>query len=140
MKKRPFASPRLPNQPDCGVVVALVIALGGPIFVSAAEGISTNLGFSIQQRSETAWLVRPNGEPFFSLGVCCVSQGASRKDFDPVNPGYAAWQHYADSNQWAQATLKRLKTWGFTTVGGWSDFQVLRKHSDRAVAFAPVLH
>ena len=140
MKKGRFASCRLLNHPGGIVVVALVIALAGSIFVTAGEGISTNLGFSIQQRGETAWLVRPNGEPFFSLGVCCVSQGASRKDFDPANPAYAAWQHYADSNRWAQATLKRLKAWGFTTVGGWSDFQVLRKHSDRDVAFAPVLH
>jgi hypothetical protein len=105
-----------------------------------AEGVSTNLGFSIQQQGETAWLVRPNGERFFSLGLCVVSQGASPKDFNPANPGYAAWQHYADSNQWANATLKRLKTWGFTTVGGWSDFHVLRHCSDQDVAFAPVLH
>src|SRR6266571_725279 len=100
----------------------------------------TTPGFSIQQQGETAWLVRPNGERFFSLGVCGVSQGASRNDFDPANPSYAAWQHYADSNLWAKATLKRLKGWGFTTVGGWSDFQVLRDYGDDEVAFAPVLH
>jgi hypothetical protein len=36
--------------------------------------------------------------------------------------------------------LKRLKAWGFTTVGGWSDFQVLRHCGNKDVAFAPVLH
>ena len=83
--------------------------------------------FSIQQQDGTAWLVRPNGERFFSFGVCVVSMGASRKEFDPDNPGYAAWQHYADSNQWAEATLKRLKSWNFTTIGGWSDFHVFKQ-------------
>ncbi|MGH8527559.1 MAG: hypothetical protein ACREXY_26115, partial [Gammaproteobacteria bacterium] len=48
--------------------------------------------------------------------------------------------HYGDSNQWARTTLKRLKGWGFTTVGGWSDFAVLKNCGDPGVAFAPVLH
>ena len=51
-------------------------------------------------------MVRPNGERFFSLGVCVVNMGAAREEFSPDNPGYAAWQHYADSNRWA-ATVKR---------------------------------
>jgi hypothetical protein len=106
----------------------------------ATEATSTNHPFSIQEEGEKAWLATPTGERFFSLGVCCVKQGASRKDYDPANPAYAAWRHYADSNLWAKATLKRLKAWGFTTVGGWSDFQVLRQCGDKDVAFAPVLH
>jgi len=61
-------------------------------------------------------------------------------EFDADNPAYAAWQHYSDSNQWAVATLKRLKSWRFTTIGGWSDFPLLRKSHDMEVAFAPVLH
>jgi len=122
------------------VVAVLTLTLGNATFVTAAEGISTNPGFSIKRQGETAWLVRPNGEQFFSLGICCVSQGASRKDFNSANPAYAAWRHYADSNLWAQVTLKRLKAWGFTTVGGWSDFQALRPHADHDMAFAPVLH
>src|SRR5688572_19991470 len=89
----------------------------------AADKVSSlELPFTIQQEDDAAWLVRPNGKRFFSLGVCCVDQGASRKDFNSSNPAYAAWQHYADSNLWADATLRRLKSWGFSTVGGWSDF------------------
>jgi hypothetical protein len=96
--------------------------------------------FSIQRDGETEWLVRPNGARFFSLGVCCVTQGASRKEFDPANPGYAAWKYYADSNLWARATLARLKAWGFTTAAGWSDIDALRACDDADVAFTPVLH
>src|SRR4026207_2168832 len=76
-------------------VLALIL---GDITCSAAEGVSTNSAFSIQQQGETAWLVRPNGERFFSLGVCVMSQGASRKDFNPANPAYAARHNYADSD------------------------------------------
>jgi hypothetical protein len=122
------------------LLAVFMLAFLSAVRLSGAEAPSTNLGFSIQQQGETAWLVRPNGERFFSLGVCCVSQGTSRSEFNSANPSYAAWQHYADSNLWANATLKRLRTWGFTTVGGWSDYQVLRDRGDPDVAFAPVLH
>src|SRR5438046_3197981 len=116
-------------------VVALALALGmgegAPTFAAVNAQPSTehpagSPAFSIQQQNETVWLLRPNRERLFSLGVCCVNQGASRTEFDAANPAYAAWQHYADSNVWASATVKRLKAWGFTTVGGWSDFHALR--------------
>src|SRR5215468_9811161 len=112
-----------------------------PIFSGElGESASRPRGFVIEERGNEAWLVRPGGERFFSLGVCVVSQGTARQEFDRANPGYAAWQHYADSNAWAEATVKRLKSWGFTTVGGWSDFQPLQRVAEPGIAFAPVLH
>ena len=99
----------------------------------------TNAPYSIQLHDGISWLTKPNGERFFSLGVCCVSQGASREQFSPTNPGYAAFQHYENSNLWAGATLKRLTSWKFTTVGGWSDYLALLQYRDADVAFIPVL-
>src|SRR5262245_29426980 len=96
--------------------------------------------FSIAQRDGKAWLLKPDGEKFFSLGVCCVNRGASREEFNTNNRGYAAWQHYSTPSAWAEATVNRLKSWRFTTIGAWSDFQTLRQHPDKDVAFAPVLH
>ena len=113
------------------------VAIGG---WAATDNSSAGKPFSIQERDGITWLVRPNGERFFSFGICCVSQGASRKEFDTNNPSYAAWQHYTDSNHWAEATLKRLKSWRFTTVGGWSDFAAFKQCRDTNVGFAPVLH
>jgi hypothetical protein len=95
--------------------------------------------FSVQQQGECSWLAKPDGEEFFSLGVCVVNQGASRDRFNPANPAYAAFQNYENSNCWADATLKRLESWHFTTVGGWSDFSALKQCRDARVAFIPVL-
>src|SRR5262249_54702013 len=82
--------------------------LGLALFPARSQ---TNPPFSIQQRIESSWLVNPNGQKFFSLGVCVVNQGHSSTTFNPTNPGYAAFQHYADSNRWAKATVQRLKKW-----------------------------
>jgi hypothetical protein len=100
---------------------------------------ATNAPFSIQESNGISWLTKPNGERFFSLGVCVVNQGASPEKFNSTNPGYAAFQHYENSNRWAEATLKRLKSWKFTTIGGWSDFGALRQVRNADVVLIPVL-
>src|SRR5438552_2621175 len=106
----------------------------------AAGSSRPGLPFSIEGKNGIDWLVRPDGHPFFSLGVCNVRMGASREEFDPDNPGYAAWQHYGDAAEWGQATVKRLKSWGFTTIGAWSDFQTLKEVQRNDMTFIPVLH
>jgi len=96
--------------------------------------------FSIQKSNADWWLVSPTGQKFFSIGVCGLHQGESRKAFDPENPGYAAWQEYATPAAWADTTLRRLQSWGFTTVGGWGDFTPLRASGAPALYLTPVLH
>ena len=117
------------------IFIAACLAVSGLL----RAGADTNAPFSIQQRDGISWLTRPDGQRFFSLGVCCVNQGESREKFKPTNPGYAAFQSYDDSNQWAEATLQRLKSWRFTTVGGWSDYPALEQGREADVAFIPVL-
>ena len=114
----------------------IAASLLAPGFNSEA---TTNAPFSIQERNGNSWLAKPNGEKFFSLGVCVVNEGASPERLSKTNPGYAAFQHYQNSNLWAEAALKRLKAWKFTTVGGWSDYAALRQCRDVDVAFIPVL-
>jgi hypothetical protein len=117
-----------------------VLIVGGLLALAALRGFAvTNAPFSIRERDGTASFVRPNGQEFFSLGVCVVNQGVAPEKFNPTNPGYAAFQHYQNSNAWAETTLKRLKSWKFTTVGGWSDYAALRQCSGADVAFIPVL-
>src|SRR5882724_4713943 len=122
-------------------LTARIILIASCLLVwSARRGeADTAAPFSIQQQGETFSLTKPGGERFFSLGVCVVNQGASRERFNPTNPAYAAFQHYENSNRWAEATLKRLQSWRFTTVGGWSDFAALQQCGDADAAFIPVL-
>ena len=126
----------------CGTAVHAEPAAPAPANVSidVSRRAQPSPPFSIQEQEGIAWLTRPTGERFFSLGVCCVEMGASRTNFNPRNPAYAAWRYYPDAAHWADATLKRLQTWGFTTIGGWSDFKVLKQSAATNLAFAPVLH
>src|SRR5260221_5252580 len=52
------------------------------------------VGFTLLNIDQEWWLVAPDGQPLFSLGVRCVHQGLVRDQFDPVAPAYAALQHY----------------------------------------------
>jgi hypothetical protein len=97
-------------------------------------------GFGLRQIEGRWWLVSPAGQPEFSLGVCCVDQGVSRKDYDPENPSYAAWQEYSNATAWANTTVDRLQSWGFTTVGAWSDLATLRRSPALKLNLTPVLH
>jgi hypothetical protein len=93
------------------------------------------------QKRESGWtFVDPQGQPFFSVGVCVVTRGAERGAFDPENPGYAAWQYYTDSLAWADATQRRLKSWRFTTLGAWSDHPQLLRSKEMSLWLTPVLH
>ncbi len=96
--------------------------------------------FSMVKAGEAWWLVSPEGRRFFSLGVCCVNRGQTREGFDSRNPGYASWRKHPDAASWADAVLERLRSWGFTTVGGWSDDPVLIASKGMELAFTPVLH
>jgi hypothetical protein len=105
-----------------------------------ADELASAPPFSIRQEGGCFWLVTPGGERFFSRGVCCVNQGVPREKHDPDNPGYAAWQHYNGPTAWAEAALGRMRAWGFTTVGGWSDFDTARASRETNFYFTPVLH
>src|SRR5262249_30674385 len=84
-------------------------------------------GYRVEQRQNVWRLIAPNGKAYFSRGVCCVNMGIERPQYDAAKPGYAAWQQYDDPVSWADATLRRLRSWGFTTIGGWSDYASLRR-------------
>ncbi|HLK61337.1 MAG TPA: hypothetical protein VKU00_32605 [Chthonomonadaceae bacterium] len=101
-------------------------AAGAPFAVHAEEG--------------RWWLTTPTGRRFFSSGICCVTPGETWQEYDSKKPAYAAWRQYPTSTAWADATLGRMKSWGFTTVGGWSDYALLKRSSQMDLPYTPVLH
>src|SRR6266850_1820919 len=95
--------------------------------------------FAVKNEDGKWWLISPEGRRFFSMGVCVVSRGSSKEEFDAENPSYASGQHYESAGKWGQGTTERLKGWGFTTAGGWSDYEELGKVKE-GLWITPVLH
>ena len=94
---------------------------------------------SVREKPDGWWLISSTGKRFFSLGVCVFTQGTDRKTYDPANPSFAAWQHYDSPEAWATANVQRLKSWGFTTLGGWSDYKVVNDSGEHSLWMTPAL-
>jgi hypothetical protein len=104
------------------------------------SALSSTSRCTIRHDDSGWWLVAPDGKPFFSLGVCVFHQGTHSEEYDPARPSYAALRHYQSADDWAAASLGRLKQWGFTTVGGWGDYATVRFAGDNQWWLTPVLH
>lgn len=96
--------------------------------------------WGIEKRGPAWWFVSPEGKPLWSLGVCCVNPGASWDQYDPTNPGYAAHRLFDTPGLWADWTNASLRAWGFNTLGGWSDHELLRQVAKDRLPYFEVLH
>jgi len=67
--------------------------------------------FHTEQIQGRWWLVSPEGNVFFSKGVCHVAYTPENQSSPPPP---------ADPQQWARATAKQLRGWGLNTAGAWS--------------------
>lgn len=107
----------------CSVVVTAGCRAFGPGYPGRGGHRLVATGwFHTQQVDGRWWLVTPDGRPFYSSGVNHVTA-----DYDtdrttgrcPYCDAIAA--RYDGTGAWADATVARLRTWGFNTVGAWSD-------------------
>jgi hypothetical protein len=84
--------------------------------------------FHAAQAGGRWWIVTPDGKPFFSLGVNHVT-AASDTDRKTGQCPYceAVAKDYPSTDAWADASVQRLESWGFNTIGAWSDTDTLGK-------------
>ncbi len=78
--------------------------------------------FRVAQIRGVWWFIRPDGRKMISAGVDHVS---FRGDGVWQGSGYpyraAVMARYGRYAAWKQATERRLRAWGFNTIGAWSD-------------------
>jgi agarase len=77
--------------------------------------------FKIEQKEGRWRFIDPNGNPFFSSGICDLKA----EGFFSPDLGYSPYHRniielYGDNETWASVTYDRLVAWGFTTIGAWS--------------------
>jgi len=93
----------------------------GPIEVPDAFEAT---GFYRAERAEDGrwWLVTPEGQPFYSVGICTCHPNGSVDQTTGTSPYQATVDaKYADDAAWTTAAGDRLETWGFNTLGAWSN-------------------
>ncbi|MCE5257550.1 MAG: beta-agarase [Chloroflexi bacterium] len=107
-----------------------------PSALESAPGVEGELCFQFMKRSpgrlaragfyrtqiinKRAWIVDPMGNPWLSLGVCHISFNGDATDTGAAPYQEAVRRRHGSEAIWARAQAKRLKQWGFNTVGCWS--------------------
>lgn len=105
--------------------ICLLLALAaGPVLGAPREGF-----FRLETDRGVWWLVDPQGKRFFSRGVAQVNMGVALDRFDPAAPAYCAMRFSPSPEKWRQATLDRLKSWGFNTLGTGADDGLVAAHA-----------
>ena len=94
-------------------------------------------GFFRAVKVERAWwLVSPEGNGFFSKGVCNVSFDGDQSPALGYSPYRRAVESkYGSKAIWSSATVKRMRGWGLNTAGAWSSSEL----SKQGIAYAPIL-
>jgi len=68
------------------------------------------------------WLVTPDGRPFYSTGVNHVSASPDTDRKTGICPYCeAVATKYPNVDAWRNGAVDRLRSWGFNTIGAWSD-------------------
>lgn len=78
--------------------------------------------FRVGRDHRTLWLIDPDGGRFLSKGVNTVHFYQDKiQNSDRVPYGEACRIKYGSEQAWRAAAAKRLASWGFNTLGSWSD-------------------
>lgn len=90
-----------------------------------AERVRASGYFRVEQIEGVWWFVDPDGGLFLSKGVDAVNfdhdyiQNTNRFPYRE-----ACQQQYGSREAWRAAAAQRLRSWGFNSLGAWSDDQV----------------
>jgi agarase len=92
------------------------------------------------------WLIDPDGGRFMSKGVDTVKFDQDQiQSTERVPYAEACARKYGSQEAWRAAAGRRLLSWGFNTLGAWSDAAVAQaaisppSAGDRRLAVAPIL-
>ena len=79
--------------------------------------------FSVAQKGSGWTLVTPQGQPFYASGIDTVSPDGSGTDQVTGVCPYCQTvaNDYPNNAAWAQSTVGQLRSWGFNSIGGYSD-------------------
>ncbi len=101
------------------LVISGLLASRSGVWATGDLALSAHCRWSVEMRDGSFWLLTPLGTPFYSSGVNVVNGGADERYVH--GRIWYSWRSFAPSREaWIEATLRRLRQWGFNTAGAWS--------------------
>lgn len=101
------------------------------IIVSAATSLAAGKFVHIVEKNGRSWFQGPDGKPFISVGVTSVEPKGWKIRSTSVAPYEIATKaKYETVDKWRETAASRLVSWGFNTLGAWSDAEV-SKHAPK---------
>lgn len=102
-------------RPPLSIMTVMLLA-----FLAFFTASAHAAGWGTASERGVRWLTMPGGGRLYSTGVDTVNGGHAG---EKASQGRAYfWKRfYSSKTFWALDTEKRLRSWGFNTLGGWSD-------------------
>lgn len=107
----------------CRICTAVLVLAGLTAGAPTASPAAPPAGyFRVANIGGVWWLIDPAGSPTLSIGVDDVAyHGDKALGAGPSPYLDAVRTRYPDRAAWNAAALRRLRGWGFNTLGAWSD-------------------
>ena len=110
-------------------------------FAADAPSTQTNQFFHAAQIDGRWWLIDPSGHRFISKGVDSVQVAADNIRGTTISPYLETNKvKYGNPFAWRNAVAERLMSWGFNSLGAWSDDAISEiKLNNKRLAYAPIV-
>lgn len=98
--------------------------------------------YKVAQKNGRWWFIDPDGKPFISKGVTTVQFAQDRIRGNGEAPyETTCLAKYGNVETWRKAVVPRLMSWGFNTLGSWSDQELCKIESGgKRMAYAPTIN
>lgn len=130
---RPKVWPSLKACLSVCVFLGATLAVSSTVPTNASATSSTPYAatgyFSVTQKTTGGWtLVTPQGQPFYASGIDTVAPDGSGTDQVTGVCPYCVTvaKDFPSTAAWATSTASQLRSWGFNTIGSFSDDADLR--------------
>jgi len=98
-------------------ILGMVVAL----LTTPMPGQQASAVYRVAQRDGIWWFIAPGGAPQLSIGVDAIRFEGDRVHGTGPSPYEEnVSKKFATRQAWMDATVQRLREWGFNTVGAWS--------------------
>jgi agarase len=123
------------------LLIATAVLISYRSLAADTSAAPTNQFFHAAKIDGRWWLITPDGHRFISKGVTSVQMGADAIQGTDIRP-------YLDTNKakygnpvaWRKATAERLMSWGFNSLGAWSDDAVAEiTVNKQRLVYAPIV-